>query len=272
MKINITKETFERIVLTATQATADVFNSLSDIIDTASAETVISFFPTDTTEADLSDDLLEELRRYICFSAFYTGIPLLDLVLTDTGFGVVSNQNLAPASRERVDALRVLVRNCRDDAADRMLYLLPSLKGWGESVVARFRISSLLYTGRQLREYGGRPDAYRSDLKTLFPAISEAEEIIRSFVGREEIDEILQHIRTNSLTNEETMILSALRRAIGFYIVDKLPAFRKEVDDVVNVLEDNLSIFTAYAGSEAYKVKHFEHYKNDKDDTTYFFG
>ena len=32
-------------------------------------------------------------------------IPSLDLVLTTNGFGIVSNQNVVPASRERVDAL-----------------------------------------------------------------------------------------------------------------------------------------------------------------------
>ncbi len=36
----------------------------------------------------------------------------LTFVLTPTGFGIVNNQNLSPASRDRVETLRKSVRQC----------------------------------------------------------------------------------------------------------------------------------------------------------------
>ena len=43
--------------------------------------------------------------KLIASEALRRAIPSLDLVLTPNGFGVVSNQNVAPASKERVDRL-----------------------------------------------------------------------------------------------------------------------------------------------------------------------
>lgn len=40
--------------------------------------------------------------KLVCLRTYQEQIPQLDLVLTPTGFGVVSNQNLAPASADRV--------------------------------------------------------------------------------------------------------------------------------------------------------------------------
>ncbi len=40
----------------------------------------------------------------------------------------------------------------------------------------------------------------------------------------------------------------------------------------MNFLEGNLDKFPTYQESEAYKVKHFEQYQNEKDDSCYFLG
>ena len=63
-----------------------------------------------------------------------------------------------------------------------------------------------------------------------------------------------------------------IRRAIGFWINKQLPAFRVELANVVNLLEGCPDDFPAYKDSDAYKVKHFEYYKNEKEDTCYFWG
>ena len=44
-------------------------------------------------------------RRIVVADALLRAVPSLDLVLTPNGFGIVSNQNIAPASKDRVDRL-----------------------------------------------------------------------------------------------------------------------------------------------------------------------
>lgn len=55
-------------------------------------------------------------RRYIFLRGLADGLPLLDLVLTANGFAVVSNENLAPASKDRVQSLRSSLLALSDDA------------------------------------------------------------------------------------------------------------------------------------------------------------
>lgn len=61
---------------------------------------------TEQQLAALADeDITAQAEEYICRRAFHDAIPDLDLVLTPNGFGIVSTQTIAPASRERVERL-----------------------------------------------------------------------------------------------------------------------------------------------------------------------
>ena len=69
--------------------------------------------------------LLKLCRRIISQQAFLSSIPELDLVLTDSGFAVVSNEKMTMASKERVQALTVNLRQKLDEGKDALiLYLL----------------------------------------------------------------------------------------------------------------------------------------------------
>ncbi|MGN1307089.1 MAG: DUF6712 family protein, partial [Faecousia sp.] len=60
-------------------------------------------------------------RRAVYATAAYRALPTLDLVATPNGFGVVSNNNIAPASKERVAALRESLRQYKSDCKDQCL-------------------------------------------------------------------------------------------------------------------------------------------------------
>ena len=60
-------------------------------------------------------------RRAVYATAAYNALPTLDLVATPNGFGVVSNQNIAPASKERVAAFRESLRQYKSDCKDQCL-------------------------------------------------------------------------------------------------------------------------------------------------------
>lgn len=269
--IKIDKDKFERIVLAGTSATAEIFESLEDSFSISTQrlqQTVLG--PVDIN--NLPEAVTLDAERFICMDAFYCAIPQQDLVLTDTGFGVVNNQNVSPASRERVEALRNMVRQCADDALDRIITSLLGDQDWAHSVNARFIVDSLFFTADQLRDYAGKPDAHRTDLYALRPAISEAEELIFRTISAEFFTYLISQIRKNSLSDHETLLVWTLRKAVGFFINKQLPAFKKELANVSNLLENDIDKFPVYRDSEAYKIKHFEFYKNEKDDSCYFFG
>lgn len=270
--IKIDKEKFEKIVLAATSSEADVFESLSDRIRISTQKLQSTVFGTVIDMQKLTDEMTLEVERFICMDAFCDAIPMLDLVLTDTGFGVVNNQNVSPASRDRVDSLRKLVRQSADNALDRIIISLIGNEDWAKSAYGRLLVNSLFYTADQLRDYAGKPDAYRSDLLALRPTIYEAEEMIFRTISATFFSYLLSQIRMNKLVDHEVLLMWTLCRAIGFFINKQIPAFRAELDNAVNLLENYIDKFPIYRDSEAYKVKHFEFYRNEKDDSVYFFG
>lgn len=275
-RIVIDKETFEQIVTTATSSSAEVFESMSVYLDTAEVMIQNEYIGT-TLFAQferLHKSIQYDATRAICLDAFYNAIPFLDLVLTSTGFGVVSNSNVAPASKERVASLSAQVKRARDNALDCLLIALRDQENeeWCKEPVSKFQISSLYWTTQHLRDYAGMPDAYRSDLIKLRPRISEAEEIFRTKISSVYFDSLITAIQKNDLTADDLLIVMMLRSAIGLYLSDSTKHFNAKIDRVINTLEDNADKYPIYQSSEAYKVKHFKHYENEKEDTTFFWG
>lgn len=270
MKINIDKSTFEKIVSSATSSEVYVFESVQDQLE-LSEQKILSTVLGSQVDIDALP-IKEDIYRFVCLDAFYNAMPALDLVLTDTGFGVVNNQNVSPASKDRVESLRKQIRLEADNALDRIINGLIGNAEWSSSAYARLLVSSLYYTADQLRDFAGKPSASRSDLFGLRPLISEAEELIYRDISAVFFSHLLEQIRHNSLTEDEILVVWSLRRAIGYYINKQLPAFRREMENIVNLLEEKSIKFPVYRESEAYKVKHFEYYKNEEDDTCYFWG
>lgn len=269
----IDKKTFEQIVTTAISASAVVFDKMGLYIDTAELKIKNEFIGSKLFgDFDaLPDTVKNEARKAICLEAFYIAIPFLDLVLTPTGFGVVSNTNMVPASKERVAALSATVKNCRDNALDNLLMALHTeVNDWKSMPVARFQITSLFWTAQHLRTYAGMPDAVRTDLLKLRTRISEAEEFFRTAISSVYFDSLLRAIREGNLSDDDHLIVMQLREAVGIYLSDSPVTFRKKVDRVIEALEDNVNQYIVYKESEAYKVRHLKRYQNEKDDTTYF--
>ena len=63
-----------------------------------------------------STPLLHYCRIITAAEAMLHAVPQLDLILTPNGFGIVSNQNVIPASKERIERLLLSLEKQRDDA------------------------------------------------------------------------------------------------------------------------------------------------------------
>ena len=144
MNINITREDFERYCPSAVMPDDVVYNRISAYFDDGMrlAQRIVG--------PGVSDDV-ETLRlatRVAVLEAYNLAIPHLDLVLTENGFGVVSNQNVAPASRDRVLRLAQQVRDSRDDAVDDLIDALRGKEQWREHAIAIGAFASLVWNAK----------------------------------------------------------------------------------------------------------------------------
>ena len=80
-----------------------------------------------------SNPLLHNCRMATAAHAMLHAIPQLDLILTPNGFGIVSNQNVAPASKERIERLLLSLEKLRDDTLQIILSMLPTAHHWTAS-------------------------------------------------------------------------------------------------------------------------------------------
>ena len=80
-----------------------------------------------------STPLLHYCRIITAAEAMLHAVPQLDLILTPNGFGIVSNQNVIPASKERIERLLLSLEKQRDDALAVILTMLPDAHHWTAS-------------------------------------------------------------------------------------------------------------------------------------------
>ena len=89
-------------------------------------------------------EAVQSLATHIVVNeAMRQAVPSLDLVLTPNGFGIVSNSNVAPASKECVERLITSLESERDNYIEQLLPLLVQSEEWRDTEQYRFFASTL---------------------------------------------------------------------------------------------------------------------------------
>ncbi len=277
MDIRITKEIFEMAVPAFKSPTPSTFEKVQPFLEDAEycIVSLLSGFEPETNE------LQSRVEHLICTLAAYKAIPELDLVLTPTGFGVVNNQNQAPASQARVAALTESLRKRVSDATDLLLFGLKKEPLWNETARAKGIFSSLLWCptivrryGIKLKEDGVSKDVYADEFKALAHEIELAETDVRMALGAELYYVLCQKERKNELSAayeilaERTRTLMATDIMRGSYPRSYLSARR----DFERTLGQFANQLPEYINSSEYRAKKAKRYENKKDDPTFFFG
>ena len=103
-----------------------------------------------------TDSLRATTTQVIVNEAFRRALPQLDVILTPNGFGIVSNANIAPASKERIERLQSSLLINRDAAIHQLLTLLCKQQCWLATEQAEFfrgTMFSNLKHGQSLQDY-----------------------------------------------------------------------------------------------------------------------
>ena len=211
-------------------------------------------------------------RRVICLHAYLEALPHLDIVLTETGLGVVSNQNVAPASSDRVNRLRKQIQDSRDDAVDDLIDALRGVEGWRPSSAARDLFSSLVWNARLQLPIMGVTEAHRTKLTELRPKINAAEEVLQHHISGLLHIELCNVQLANTASAEQNTVIQKSLMFIGAWLAGDRAMMRFHLAKLVGYLEQHLDSFATYEASTAHQANTFTPYENKKDDTTYFFG
>ena len=215
--------------------------------------------------------------RIVVCHALIHAIPSLDLILTPNGFGIVSNQNIAPASRDRVDRLIGSIEMQRDDAIILLQKQLFRRTDWQQSEVFGYWAQTLLPNisvchQLQIREH--RFMAYRA----LVPRIIQIEdELANSFIS----PELLANLHTYQfgigyagLSPAEQSGRAYVLTHLQAEIVSQLsgqPMRHRYMSDLVNVIRSQPDIFPLWHNSDTARLFNPPIFQNKKEAQGYFF-
>jgi hypothetical protein len=274
MVLEITKTDFEKAVPAAQESSGSIFEVMEDAInnEVANIESqVLGRVGAQAVEAGTDTLLVQTVKRLACVRAFMSEMRSLDLVLTTTGFGVVSTNDTAPASKQRVDALDGQLRRKERLLLGTLLDRLFRVSGWNNQPQRQSSVQTMFYSIQQLETWAGINHPKPEDWDAAVPTILAADAYLRKHLGNAYMDELLAQVTSYSLTNENGVIALLCLQYIGACIAQNMRLKEETYMRMINRLEADLSLYPTYADGEGYRLNHFKPYENHAEDSAFHF-
>lgn len=209
--------------------------------------------------------------RLVVADALRRAIPSLDIVLTPNGFGVVSTQNLAPASKPRVDRLVGSMLTHRDDCIAALLPELVGASKWLTSSQASFFGATLFPDLGIVDAVGG---ATGSKWERYLELRSKAIDLEASLAEEWLSPELTKHLCENNLRKTlndcEAEVVRLVQAQIIAYLTNGSFSTRR-LADIVNYIRQRPDDFPLWHNSATAELFSPPIFKNQKESTGYFF-
>lgn len=275
MEIAITKEDFERSLPVGKRAGNDVYEKVKTEIDN-SLNMVRNVYLGKAGEDQLETvkSLQTAYTDVVCLTGTLNSLRQLDLVLTPTGFGVVSNNNLAPASKQRVDSLEAALRTQLLRRESELFYGLRS-ENWGASPQARRAIPYFFDLFYFFTDSSFRTNANAQKWDDIQDPLREAWIEIRRYMGDEMLSELLDAYRKaddNRMVKYHLVIEQIQLIMDRWTIYANATMHKPEWRLLFSMMESDEVNFNKWKESSAYKLTHYEHFQNTKESTAFLFN
>lgn len=213
---------------------------------------------------------LHLLSVIIVSEAFRQAVPSLDLVLTPNGFGIVSNTNVVPASKERITRLVDSLESTRDDAISSVLPYLDKLDSWNESEQQKWFKATLFPMPSMIVKLGYSTKLWQSYLSVLDQLSVVETEIAEQWLS----PEYMQLLRSYGLNESaapapDRRILDGVRRAVLSAVKNsRLPV--PLLDSLVNYIIGHPEEYQVWHDSDTAKLFNPPVFVNKKESHGYF--
>lgn len=278
-----TQKTFEKYLPAFRNPDAYLYNKMESYLSDA------RFFASQLCKeltgawADVPKGISDPAAGWICYDAALVAIPQLDLVATPTGFGIVSNEQTAPASRERVEALKESVRRLRSRYLDALLIGIIYETNSLASLDLAGHVPCLFPFATVLRAAGVKLGGEQPFEEELLQFQSEYTTRLRPhltrLIGEEQTAALETAAETSSFAAQpaaDKEQMPAVRAAKNFILAlynrAGVHACQELGRSLLALLESYPTIYTAYAQSQTRKAHTGDRYQNAATDKTFFFG
>ena len=209
--------------------------------------------------------------RLVVADALRRAIPSLDIVLTPNGFGVVSTQNLAPASKPRVDRLVGSMLAHRDDCIAALLPELVGASKWLTSSQADFFGATLFPDLDIVDAVGGATGSKWEKYLELRPQVIDLEaSLAEEWLSPELMSALRSENLRGDLTEKRSVIVRQVKAQILGYLKSGSFSSRR-LADIVNRIRENKDDFPEWHRSETAKLFAPPVFRNEKKAKGYWF-
>ena len=250
-----------------------VFNDALDVAQQTLVEYIIGADLEAQLERRDTEDakLLKLCQRVIAVDAFLHSIPEMDLVLTDAGFGVISNQDVAPASKERIANLTAGLQAKLDEALDRLVvYLIrtSAYSDWKGTEQFTRLSDGLILTYADFKDVAvlnaitvkNYPQTWGEFLKLNGSFNLALVTDIAAYISPDYADEILEKIRDGEqMCPNEKKLVQMVKVGICFIALGDRDNGVAQAVRCAAFMKANISDFPTFADSSAARAITLEH-------------
>lgn len=289
MKIITSDEQLRRLiphVLATVEGEATLFEKLTPFLETSEQWLRQNFIPDDLFEtiaaaseaAETASDsaaivaLKKPVEKVIATHAFMSAVPSLDLVLTPNGFGIVSNTNIVPASKERIERLLDSLEAERDTNIEQLLLRLASRNNWQQSTQGKYFAATLFPFLGLCRRLAIREHIW-DKYQQLHDRLIKIENVLaETYFSHEQMTVFRQHVmnQMRECNPLEEHVIRSLQSLVMMLVSD-MQVHPQSFYDLVNIMREHSDIFLAWHSSTTAKLYSPAIYSNKKNAGGYWF-
>ena len=266
-------------VLMTVEGEPTLFEKLAPFLESTEDWAKQNFVPEEifdeiagTESLGLNERLKFPLERMVACHAYMTAIPSLDLVLTPNGFGIVSNQNVAPASRERVEHLITSLESQRDAAIEAFILRLSSRSDWRESAQGKYFGATMFPFLNLCHRLAIREHLWDS-YQQLHERLIKIENVLaETYFSHEQMqvfrEKVMNQFRSCNPLEEQVI------RSLQSYELQLLTDVQVHPQcyyDLVNIIREHEEVFPAWHASSTAELYTPTVFRNNKKSSAYWF-
>ena len=261
------------------QGESPFFDKVMPWLEAAERWLFEQFIGDEFADALIAMDANDPVRLTACsvvaHEAMMRAVPSLDLVLTPNGFGIVSNSNVAPASRDRVVRLINSLEASRDIAIEQMIGFLFRDENWTLTTISTWFTATLFPNLDLVSLCGITEKRWANYLSLRSRAIDIEQRIAEEFVSPEQMNVFRSEVFAINwdFTLTQTMhtrIIEHLREIV----VNVLRGNQLNIQglrDIVDFMRKHEGQFAEFAASDTAKLFTPPIFENKKRAHGYWF-
>lgn len=261
----ITQEQFERALPVGTCGQSELFDFIKPSIEESLEDIERDILGEKGVEwANADEKHGNRVMKLAVLQGFLAIFRQLDLVLTPTGFGVVSNDSTVPASKMRVDELYEQLQKSMLIEKGKLIYRLSFVNGWGKQDAARRAMPYFFHEGLFFNFF---PNAKATEWYDALPIIRNVEILLQQLISPQQMGEFRMKRRCGESISVNLTLCMAYCNAIEKNDI----GYKAVLRDLLNEIENGGEEFKTYLESKAYECNHHKGYENKKQDPSFFF-